>query len=333
MALPRVLAIVGPTASGKTGISYLLARLIKERLNQTPVIISADSRQVYKHIPIASSYPPQNYLKEFKHYFIGKLELEMEFNAGRYGKEAREVINETLSGHKIPIVVGGSGLYISSLIYGLFDFDEAPDEAEDESGFKEKKMNIRKQLSDKLKNEGIEALLSELKKVDEVSARKMSNVNQRRIIRALEVYYTTGIPISQLQKKKIDVGFEAIQFGLNWERRNLYDRINRRVDQMIEQSARGGLVEEIKSLSEKGCNYRDYNSLNTVGVKEVFDYLDEKTSYDKMVELIKQNTRRFAKRQLTWFRKDKNIKWIDADEVQGLESIAEKIFESFFKVE
>jgi tRNA dimethylallyltransferase len=322
MPVPRVLTLTGPTASGKTGISYRIASFIKKKSSAEPVIISADSRQVYKHIAIASSYPPKEYLKKFRHYFIGELELDEEFNAGEYGKKSRKLISEVFSTDKIPIVVGGSGLYISSLIYGLFDYKEAAEDI----AFKEKQKDVRKELEERLKKEGVEELLGELYKVDETSANKMTNANNRRIIRALEVYYTTGIPISKLQANKIDVGFEAVQYGLDRERSILYDRINKRVDEMLEK----GLVEEIKSLKNRGYNYLDYNSLNTVGVKEVFDYLSGTIGYDRMVELIKQNTRRFAKRQLTWFRKDKNIKWIDVNEAGGLESAALRIYNTFF---
>jgi tRNA dimethylallyltransferase len=322
MPAPKIPALVGPTASGKTGLSYLLANLIEEKLSKEPVIISADSRQVYKHIPVAAAYPPKEYLKKFKHYFIGELELGEEFNAGEYGKKAREIVSGLLEENKIPVIVGGSGLYINSLIYGLFDYDEALQEG----GLKEKQKIIRKNLTERLHKVGSESLLEELKKVDIVSAGKMTNMNQRRIIRALEVYYTTGIPISELQKKKIDVGFETVQFALKWERPQLYDRINRRVDEMLAQ----GLVNEIQSLKDRGFNYKEYNSLNTVGVKEVFDYLTGLITYEPMIELIKQNTRRFAKRQMTWFRKDKNINWIDVKCEESLKLISEQIFDGFF---
>ena len=299
--------IVGPTASGKTDIAYETAVLFRDKLNKDVEIISADSRQVYKFIPIASSYPPEKYLKEFKHYFIGALNPEDEFNAGMFGKSARELINKISGQNKIPLVAGGSGLYISSLIYGLFDYENINEETDE---LKQKQKDIRANLEERLKNEGIESLLVELNEVDSESAAKMENVNQRRIVRALEVYYLTGIPISVHQKRKIDVGFNAVQFGIIWERQKLYDRINSRVDRMMEN----GLIDEISELKSKGYNYREYNSLNTVGVKEVFDYLEDKMSKDEMITLIKQNTRRFAKRQMTWFRKDNNIKWIDADE-------------------
>jgi tRNA dimethylallyltransferase len=322
MTAPKVLAIVGPTASGKTGSSYLIANQLTEKFNREPVIISADSRQVYKHIPIAASYPPEEYLKKYKHYFIGELELDKEFNAGEYGKKAREIISSLLAENKIPLIAGGSGLYINSLIYGLFDYDEALEEG----GLKDKQKIIRQSLTERLHNEGINSLLDELKRVDEVSAGRMSNVNQRRIIRALEVYYTTGIPISELQNKKIDVRFETVQYALKWERAKLYERINIRVDEMLKQ----GLLGEIQWLKEKGYSYKEFNSLNTVGVKEVFDYLEGIITYDRMVELIKQNTRRFAKRQLTWFRRDKNINWIDVNNENDLEFAANEICNKFY---
>jgi len=322
MTAPKILALVGPTASGKTGLSYVIANLIKQKLNREPIIISADSRQVYKHVPVATSYPPDEYLKKFKHYFIGELELNKEFNAGEYGKKAREIIFGLLAGNKIPLIVGGSGLYISSLIYGLFDYDEALAG----SGLRDRQKIIRQNLTERLQKEGIDSLLDELKNVDAVSAEKMANVNQRRIIRALEVYYTTGIPISELQKKKIDVGFETVQYALKWERMMLYERINTRTEEMF----KNGLLGEIQLLKEKGYSYKEFNSLNTVGVKEVFDYLSGVITYERMVELIKQNTRRYAKRQLTWFRKDININWIDVDDEKKMESAAEEIFNKIF---
>lgn len=310
--------IVGPTASGKTDIAYETASLTRSKLNKDVEIISADSRQVFKFIPIASSYPPEKYLKEFKHYFIGALNPEDEFNAGMFGKSARELIKKIRNRNKIPFIVGGSGLYVSSLIYGLFDYENINEESDE---LKQNQKEIRNNLEERLKNQGIESLIEELKRVDPDSADKMINVNQRRIVRALEVYYLTGIPISVHQKRKIDVGFDAVQFGINWEKQKLYERINKRADLMLEN----GLIEEIDILKSKGYNYTDYNSLNTVGVKEVFDYFDNLISKDEMIELIKQNTRRFAKRQMTWFRKDKNIKWIDVN-VDNFCSIPEMIF-------
>jgi tRNA dimethylallyltransferase len=321
MKKDKVLTLVGPTASGKTTISYLITRLLKRNLVKDVEIISADSRQVYKHIPIASAQPSKEHLNDYKHYFVNELELDEDFNAGAFGKKGREIITNILNRDNIPIIVGGSGLYISSLIYGLFDFEEAAGE----EGNRAKQDVIRKKLYERKHKDGIESLFQELKKFDRASYEKMAIHNERRIIRALEVYYLTGIPLSVLQGKKIDVGFEPVVFGLKWLREKLYNNINNRVDKMLEE----GLVEEIQTLYEKGFNYKDYNSLNTVGVKEVFDYLDGKTDYDVMAELIKRNTRRFAKRQMTWFRKDKNINWVETSG-DNLEETAEKIFKSFF---
>lgn len=319
----KVLAIIGPTASGKTDISFLLANLIKEKLNLTPEIISADSRQVYKGLKISSSQPTEKYLTIFKHYFINTLEPESEFNSGQFGSDARNIIGNIIKENKIPIIVGGSGLYLRSLIFGLFDVNDINDDESVKIGQKK----IRKLLNGRLEKEGIEPLYNELKKIDEESASKMTISNTRRIIRALEIYYMTGIPISTHYKKKINVGFSAVQFGILWERKKLYKRINKRVDLMLEN----GLVDEISSLKEKVYDYSIQNSLNTVGVKEVFDYLNGKIGYTQMVELIKQNTRRFAKRQMTWFRKDKNIIWMHVEDEKDFSPIALEIFTSFFE--
>lgn len=305
MLQPKVLVIAGPTASGKTDFAFQAARLLQDKSKKESAIISADSRQVYKHIPIATAQPPKEYLKEIKHYFISELELNEEFNAGEFGKQGRGLIQKLFKENKTPVIVGGSGLYVSSLIYGFFDFDEI-----DDKEFEIKRKHIREKLYEQKTIEGIESLHKELNEVDNESGSKMLPSNERRIIRALEVYYLTGTPMSVWQNKKIDIGFEPVVIGLNWDREKLYERINSRVDFMVEN----GLTEEVKELKQKGYDYIRYNSLNTVGVKEVMDYLDDKITREEMVNLIKQNTRRFAKRQMTWFRKDKNIKWIEAIE-------------------
>lgn len=306
MNKPKVLVIVGPTASGKTGISIKAAEEIKSKTGKDVEIISADSRQVYKYIPIASAQPEKEQLRKFRHHFINELELDSDFNAGEFGKKGRALIDKILKEGSIPVITGGSGLYISSLIYGLFDYDDYPDEGE----MKKKQKQVRADLYIKLDKHGLDRLINELKKADPETTNNMPNLTPRRVIRALEVYYMTGIPISVMKSKKIEISFEPFQIGINWDRKDLYERINKRADLMIEQ----GLKEEIKRLKTKGYHYKNYNSLNTVGVKEVFDYLDESITYDKMLELIKQNTRCFAKRQLTWFKRDKNIKWITPEE-------------------
>lgn len=319
----RVLTIVGPTASGKTDVSFRVSELINQKLRREAEIISADSRQVYKYIPIASSYPPEEYLRKVKHYFIGELEPQSEFNAGEFGKKARVIIQDIIDKKRVPIIVGGSGLYISSLIYGLFDYDEAVEEED----FKERQKAVRQILSDRVENEGLGKLFAELRNVDEQSADGMENVTPRRVLRALEVYYLTGIPLSTLQRKKVEVGFDPVVYGIRWNRELLYERINRRVDEMIEN----GLVKEVISLREKGYSCEKLNSLNSVGIKEVLDYLNGRTGFKTMTELIKRNTRRFAKRQMTWFRKDKNIKWIDVEGESDLIPAAEKLYSSFFE--
>jgi tRNA dimethylallyltransferase len=307
MSKPKVLVIIGPTASGKTDFALHTAELLQKKQNKEVEIVSADSRQVYKHIPIATAQPPKEYLRKIKHHFINELELNKDFNAGEFGKKGRALIAQIFKAGKIPLIAGGSGLYINSLIYGLFETEDVIEEQSD----KEKQKIIREKLEQKLEEKGIEKLFDELKKADPETAGKMTNITGRRVIRALEVFYLTGVPISELRSKKIQINFEPVIIGLNWEREELYSRINRRVDNMIVK----GLIKEIEKLKKKGYDYKNFNSLNTVGIKEVFDYLDCKTDNSRMLELIKQNTRRFAKRQMTWFRRDKNIKWIDANTV------------------
>jgi tRNA dimethylallyltransferase len=299
---PKVIVVTGPTASGKTGFSLRLAEQIRSKTGKNVEIISADSRQVYKHIPIAAAQPSKEELKKFKHHFVNTNELNDIFNAGEFGSQGRELIRKIFKKGNIPLVVGGSGLYISSLIYGLF---ESGDEISEE-----KQKQVRQDLYKRLEQDGLNKLIAELKKVDPATLNAMPNVTERRVIRALEVYYSTGIPISVHRTKRITIDFEPVQIGLSMDRKILYDRINKRVDEMIEK----GLIDEVKSLQKNGYHYKTHSSLNTVGIKEVFDHLEGLITYDRMLELIKQNSRRYAKRQLTWFRKDKSIEWIEADE-------------------
>jgi tRNA dimethylallyltransferase len=316
----KVLVIVGPTASGKTELTYRAALLVKNKLSKIPEIISADSRQLYKNIPIAAAHPPIEYLNNIKHHFINNFKLTGEFNAGEFGVEAGKLIKAILNKGNIPIITGGSGLYLRALLYGLFDFED---------DYEEKKDEIRSKLNNRLETEGSEALYNELMKIDSATAEKFDATKSRRIIRALEVYYLTGKPISQWQENKIDVGFDAVQYGINWDRAVLYERINKRVDEMLKK----GLLEEVKALQEKGYHYTKNNSLNTVGIKEAFDFLDGKISENEMIELTKRNTRRYAKRQITWFRKDKNIIWIDVKDMEEFKKLPEIIFREFFGVQ
>ncbi len=282
-----VLILVGPTASGKTAISLALAKELDGE------IVSADSRQLYKYLTIGTAKPTEEELNSVKHHFIDILTPYQEYNASEFSKQARLVIDDILHRGKTPIVVGGSGLYIQALVDGFFDGPEADSE-------------IRNKLESRLQSEGAEKLLEELRVVDPISAGKMLPSTWKRIIRALEVYYVTGVPISTLQEKNIGANFSSCFAGLHWERQLLYDRINLRVDKMIV----AGLLDEIKMLKTLGYTI-SMNALNSVGYKESFEYLEGKITFERMRELIKQNSRRYAKRQLTWFRADDRIRWFE----------------------
>ncbi|MDQ3021757.1 MAG: tRNA (adenosine(37)-N6)-dimethylallyltransferase MiaA [Bacteroidota bacterium] len=300
--MKKVLAIVGPTASGKTNLAIEAAAILNGE------IISADSRQIYKHIPIATSHPAKEDTKKIKHYFINQLMPEEEFTAGQFGKKARLIIDDIFLRGKYPVIAGGSGLYIRSLIDGFFEEEI-------------KSQEIKHELNEKLKLKGKEFLYDELKKIDKDAAKTMNAESTQRVIRALEVFYVSGKKISELQKEKIKINFETIQIGLMLEREYLYDRINKRVGMMIEK----GLTDEVRKLKDNGFHYMTYNSLNTVGVKEVFKYFEGEYDYDEMIRMIKQNTRRYAKRQMTWFRKDKRINWISVNEETTSDELVDKI--------
>lgn len=308
---PKVIIITGPTASGKTALALKTAEEIQNLTGKTVEIISADSRQVYKHIPVTTAQPTKEELGRFKHHFINSLELDEEFNAGEFGSKARLLIDDLINSGKIPLVAGGSGLYINSLVYGFFEINSEDKDLDEK--FKEKRREIYKLKEEK----GFEYLVNELKKIDPDLYAEMKEIKERRVIRALEVFYVTGIPISVHQKKKIKINFIPQIYGIQIERSQLYDRINNRVLMMLEN----GMIEEISALKNKGFHYKTYNSLNTVGAKEVFDYLEGLITKEAMTGLIQQNTRRFAKRQMTWFRRDENIVWVndnDTIDISGL---------------
>ena len=286
----KVLVIVGPTCSGKTEVAIKVAK----KLNSE--IISADSRQIYKFLDIGTAKPDESQLVEVKHHFIDELTPDEEFNVSKFETRALLIITTLINNNRIPIVAGGSGLYIKALVDGIFDIvDTDPD--------------YRKKLETIREEHGNEALYVKLLEVDPVSAKRMLPQNYKRVIRALEVFYLTGIPVWKHQEEhKRSNDIEFLQFGLEWERNTLYKNIELRVDKMLSK----GLIKEVKILKDKGFN-PGMNALNTVGYKELFDYLDGKISLDRALELIKRNSRRFAKRQLTWFRADKRINWIRMD--------------------
>jgi tRNA dimethylallyltransferase len=285
-----LLVIVGPTASGKTTAAIQLAQQYKT------VILSADSRQFYREMSIGTAKPDADELAAAKHYFIDSHSITEPFSVGDFEKQGLALLNELFKTHNKVILVGGSGLYIKALCEGFDDIPQA-DAA------------IREQLNQDFTQKGIEPLQEQLKLADPVYYKEVDLNNPQRIIRALEVFRHTGIPFSSYRKATVNTRpFNTLKIGLDMPREVLYNRINRRVDDMVTE----GLVNEVKSL----IAYRYLNALNTVGYSELFDYFDGKTDLNKAIDLVKQNTRRFAKRQLTWFRKDQSIHWLAPTDIR-----------------
>jgi len=298
----KVICVVGPTCSGKTKLGILLA----DKLNGE--IISADSRQIYKYLNIGTAKPSREELKRVKHHFISSLKPDEEFNVSKFEWDALNIIQNLFDKGMQPIVVGGSGLYLKALIDGIFDTVDTDDD-------------YRSKLIELKEKHGNEYLYRELQNVDPESAKKMMPSNWKRIIRALEVFHITGMPIGVHQKiYERKINFNFVQYGLNWKRDSLYRNIEYRVDEML----KSGLIKEVKNIFKKGFD-KKLNSLNTVGYREIISFLDNEITQDRAIELIKRNTRRYAKRQLTWFRKDVRIKWSDIENSSELENISEKI--------
>ncbi len=286
----KVIAIAGPTASGKTSLAIEIAKALKTE------IISADSRQIYKEFDIATAKPSKQEMQGIKHHLIDVVSPEEEFTVADFADKAAEVMRNLFEQGKIPVVAGGTGLYFRILLENYDMPKVAPDK------------ELRKKLHNIEKEQGVQALYDLLKQQDPVLAENMHPNNTVKIIRALEVCKTLGIPMSQAQKKK-DPLYDVIWIGLGHlngeDRQFLYNRTDKRVDLMLEQ----GLEQEAKKLYEK---YGKINSLlKTIGYQEFIDYFEEKISYEQCIEKIKQNTRRYAKRQLTWFRRNEDIKWFD----------------------
>lgn len=298
----RAIAIVGPTCSGKTRVGIELSKLVGGE------IISADARQIFKLIDIGTAKPTRKELSEVPHHLVDTLSLDDEISAGSYANLAAKVAEEVFARSHIPIIVGGSGLYIKALVDGLFDAPKIDN-------------RIRSGLRMRLSMDGSKVLLDELKQIDPTAAKDLIPQNYKRILRALEVYYSSGQRLSELRNERPTfVGFMTLQFGILRERKQLYERIDERVDEMIEN----GLVEEVKDILGKGFD-PNLNSLQTTGYKEVIAYIKKEIDFARMVSLIKMNTRRYAKRQMTWFRKDKRIVWIGADKKDASE-VANEIY-------
>lgn len=296
-----VLLLAGPTAVGKTTLSIELARRFKT------VIVSCDSRQFYRELAIGTAKPTREEQQGVPHYFIDSHSIQDLFGAGDYERAALELLHELFEYHDVIIVTGGSGLFIKALVEGLDEMPPVP-------------LAIRTQLMTRLEEEGLEQLANELIGLDAEYAARVDLKNAQRVVRALEMIQHTGLPFSHFhQKKKINRDFEWIKIALNRPREELYARINQRVEDMLA----AGLLDEVRSVAV----FRTHNALQTVGYKEVFMYFDELITYDEMVSLIQQNTRRYAKRQLTWFRNQDIFQWFHPDNREEMYDWIEKALE------
>lgn len=282
-----LISIIGPTAIGKTGLSILLARHFQTE------ILSSDSRQFYKEMCIGTAVPGKEELAAAPHHFIQNRSVSENYSVGDFERDAIAKLGELYEHHEVVVMAGGSGLYVDAVLSGLDNFPDIDPV-------------IRKDLKELLKNEGMAVLQAKLRKSDPETYKKIDLENSQRLIRALEVCIGTGIPYSSFLTHKESVrNFIPIRLGLTAPRELVYDRINQRVDQMMEL----GLLEEVKSL----IPYKNLNALQTVGYKELFLHLEGRQSLEFAVEEIKKNSRRFAKRQYTWFNKDPEIHWFDYD--------------------
>ncbi len=300
MSIKTLIVIVGPTGSGKTDLSIAVAE------HFSAPIISTDSRQFYRGIPIGTAQPDAEQLQRVEHHFIASHDLMDEFNCGAYEVAALKRLEELFLQHDTVVAVGGSGLYVKALCEGMDDMPEVDAE-------------LRQRLSERLQTEGLESLVEELRQRDAEFYEVVDRKNPARVLRALEVCIATGKPYSSLRtgtKRKRD--FNIVKIGTDMPRDILYDRIDRRVDMMMEQ----GLEAEARSV----YHLREHNSLQTVGYREMFDYFDGEISREEAIELIKRNSRRYAKRQLTWFRRDSEIEWFHpADKDVIIDYLAAKI--------
>lgn len=293
-----LIVVAGPTAIGKTALGIQIAKHFKTE------IISADSRQFFKEMSIGTAKPSLGELAAVPHHFINSHSIKDQVSVGSYEKEVLLKLEKLFAKNDVIVMVGGSGLYINAVLNG---FDELP--AVDPS--------IRAELNNKLETEGLAVLQEDLLKHDPVYYHEVEITNPQRVIRALEIYYSTGKPFSSFRTGiKKQRTFNSILIGLNSEREKLYNRINKRVDLMMQE----GLLEEVKSL----IAYKSLNSLNTVGYSEIFKHLEGEFSLQEAIDHIKQNTRRFAKRQITWFKKLEGINWFHPNEEKKIISFIEK---------
>ena len=291
----KVIVICGPTASGKTALSIELAKKIDGE------IISCDSMQIYKDMNIGTAKPTKEEMGEIKHYLIDYVLPTERYSVAEYKKDAKKAIKEVIEKGKTPIIVGGTGLYVDSLIYEI----EYPEIKFDEE--------YRKKIEKEVEEEGLEKLYEKAKKIDPIAIQKISKTDKKRIQRVLEIYHATGKTKTEQEiisrQKEPEYAYKV--YGLLWDRQKLYDRINLRVDIMIEQ----GLIEEVKTILKKYSKFP--TAMQGLGYKEVVQYLNKEITKEEMIEKIKQETRRYAKRQMTWFRKNKQTIWLNAEDKQN----------------
>ena len=287
-----LIVIAGATGSGKTDLSINIA------LHYRAPIISTDSRQFYRGIPIGTAQPDAEQLQAVEHHFIASHDITQDFNCGAYEQEALKRLDELFAQHDFVVAVGGSGLYIKALCEGMDDLPDAEPE-------------LRASLQQQLQTEGVDAMAERLRELDPAYYEVVDRKNPARVLRALEVCISTGLPYSSMRTgERQHRPFNIVKIATDMERALLYERIDRRVDIMIEQ----GLEQEARAV----YHLRDKNSLQTVGYREMFDYFDGKTSLDEAIDLIKRNSRRYAKRQLTWFRRDTEFAWFSPKETEKI---------------
>lgn len=304
---PKMIILTGPTAVGKTELSIALAH----KLNGA--IISADSMQVYKYMDIGTAKIMPDEMDGVKHYLVDELMPDEEFHVVRFQQMAKAALKEIYENGQIPIIVGGTGFYIQALLYDI-DFTESEDDGVGSQ--------YRQELEAFAKEHGNEALHNRLKEVDEKGAAAIHPNNVKRVIRALEYYHKTGQPISEHneEQRQKESPYDFRYFVLNHDRNVLYDRIDKRIDIMVEQ----GLVEEVKKLKDMGYT-KDMVSMQGLGYKEILDYLDGETTLEEAIYILKRDTRHFAKRQLTWFRREKEVIWLDKQEYPTTEALIAQI--------
>lgn len=298
----KIIAVVGPTASGKTKLSIELAKRYDGE------IISADSIQIYKSMDIASAKPTKNEMQGIHHHLIDFLDIDKTFSVAEYVPLAKSAINEIHSKNKLPILCGGTGLYIDSLLNNISFETSNSDHI------------LREKLKKQIQEKGVQSLIDELQKFDPESAKKIHPNNVIKIIRAIEIYKTTGITMTdQIKRSRLTPSFyDTLFIGLDYKDRNLlYDRINKRVDLMLEN----GLLEEAQGVLNKNHNL---TAINAIGYKELKPYLNGTCSLNECIDKLKQQSRRYAKRQLTWFRKNKNINWLYIDNYKNFDQLIEE---------